>query len=321
MDVLVDLPALGAKVCPMTTFKIGSRGSALALAQADWVKRKLEETGLNVEITVIKTSGDRFVDRTIQSLGGKGIFTKEIEDALLSGAIDLAVHSMKDLPTEVPQGLAIAAVPQREDARDVLVSRKNIPLKNLPPGAQLATGSLRRKSQILNYRSDLTMIPIRGNVDTRLQKLFEQELDGIVLAAAGLKRLGREDRVTEYLTPDICLSAVAQGALAIETRDDGPSRQSVTFLHHDPSFTEVTAERAFLRKLGGGCHVPVAARAFIEGELLNLTGMVAEPDGRRLCRDRIAGPKDQAVALGTELAERLIEAGAGGMLAGVITGA
>jgi hydroxymethylbilane synthase len=305
----------------MIGLKIGSRGSALALAQADWVKRKLEETGLKVEIAVIKTSGDRFVDRTIQSLGGKGIFTKEIEDALLSGEIDLAVHSMKDLPTELPKGLAIAAVPQREDARDVLVSRKNIPLKNLPPGAQLATGSLRRKSQILNYRSDLSVVPIRGNVDTRLQKLFEQGLDGIVLAAAGLKRLGREDRITEYLAPDICLSAVAQGALAIETREDGPSRQSVAFLHHAPSFIEVTAERAFLGKLGGGCHVPVAARAFMDGELLDIRGMVAEPDGRRLCRDRIAGPKDQAVALGTELAERLIQAGAGGMLAGVVTGA
>ncbi|HEX6176230.1 MAG TPA: hydroxymethylbilane synthase [Candidatus Binatia bacterium] len=305
----------------MIGFRIGSRGSALALAQADWVKRKLEQTGLKVEIIVIKTSGDRFVDRTIQSLGGKGIFTKEIEDALLSGTIDLAVHSMKDLPTELPKGLAIAAVPQREDARDVLVSRENIPLKDLPKGAQLATGSLRRRSQILNYRSDLTMIPIRGNVDTRLQKLFDQGLDAIVLAAAGLKRLGRKERITEYLTPEICLSAVAQGALAIETRDDGPSRQSVAFLHHDPSFTEVTAERAFLRKLGGGCHVPVAARAFMEGELLNIMGMVAEPDGRRLCRDRIAGPKEQAAALGTELADRLIRAGAGEMLAGVVTGA
>ena len=305
----------------MTGFRIGSRGSALALAQADWVKRKLDQTGLKVEITVIKTSGDRFVDRTVQSLGGKGIFTKEIEDALLSGTIDLAVHSMKDLPTEVPKGLAIAAVPQREDARDVLVSRENIPLKDLPKGAQVATGSLRRRSQILNYRSDLTMIPIRGNVDTRLQKLFDQGLDAIVLAAAGLTRLGKEDRITEYLTTDICLSAVAQGALAVETRDDGPSVQSVAFLHHDPSFTEVTAERAFLRKLGGGCHVPVAARASIEGELLNIVGMVAEPDGRRLCRDRIAGPKEHAAALGTELAERLIRAGAGAMLAGVVTGA
>jgi hydroxymethylbilane synthase len=191
----------------------------------------------------------------------------------------------------------------------------------LPKGAQLGTGSLRRQSQILNYRSDLVMVPIRGNVDTRLQKLFEQGFDAIVVAAAGLKRLGREDRITEYLTPDICLSAVAQGALAIETRDDNPSRQSVAFLHHDPSFIEVTAERAFLRKLGGGCHLPVAARAFIDGELLNLTGMVAEPDGGRLCRGRIAGPTGQAAALGTELAERLIRDGAGEMLAGVRSGA
>jgi hydroxymethylbilane synthase len=305
----------------MTMLKIGSRGSALALTQAAWVKGKLEETGLEVEITVIKTSGDRFVDRTIQSLGGKGIFTKEIEDALLRGEIDLAVHSMKDLPTEVPHGLTIAAVPEREDARDVLVSRENIPLKALRKAAQLGTGSLRRRSQILNYRGDLVMVPIRGNVDTRLRKLFEQGCDAIVLAAAGLKRLGREDRITEYLTPDICLSAVAQGALAIETRDDGSSRQSVAFLHHDRSFIEVTAERAFLGKLGGGCHLPVAARACIDGELLDLMGMVAEPDGRRLCRGRIAGPTGQAVVLGTELAERLIREGAGEMLAGVRSGA
>jgi hydroxymethylbilane synthase len=314
---LMDLPALVAKVRLMTTLKIGSRGSALALTQADWVKGKLEETGLEIEITVIKTSGDRFVDRPIQTLGGKGIFTKEIEDALLRGEIDLAVHSMKDLPTEVPHGLTIAAVPEREDARDVLVSRENIPLKALPKAARLGTGSLRRRSQILNYRSDLIMVPIRGNVDTRLRKLFEQGFDAIVLAAAGLKRLGREDRITEYLTPEICLSAVAQGALAIETRDDNSSRQSVAFLHHDPSFIEVTAERAFLRKLGGGCHLPVAARACIDGELLSLTGMVAEPDGRRLCRGRIAGPKGQAAALGIELAERLVSDGAGEMLAGV----
>jgi hydroxymethylbilane synthase len=301
----------------MTTLKIGSRGSALALAQAEWVKRKLKDTGLQVDINIIKTSGDRFVDGPIQSLGGKGVFTKEIEDALLRGEIDLAVHSMKDLPTEVPEGLAVAAVPHREDARDVLVSRKNIPLKALPDGARVGTGSLRRRSQILNYRSDLALVPIRGNVDTRLRKLVEQELDAIVLAAAGLKRLGREDRITEYLTPDICLSAVAQGALAIETRDDKRSRQSVAFLHHHPSFLEVTAERAFLRKLGGGCHVPVAAHALIDGDLLNLTGLVAEPDGHRLCRGQIAGSTGQAAALGTELADRLIREGAGEMLAGV----
>jgi hydroxymethylbilane synthase len=312
--------SMPAPVVKMTTFKIGSRGSALALAQANWVKRKLEETGLNVEITVIKTSGDRFLDRTIQSLGGKGVFTKEIEDALLKREIDLAVHSMKDLPSELPEGLAIAAVPEREDARDVLVSRNDLPLRDLAKGAQLATGSLRRKAQILNYRSDLSVVPIRGNVDTRLQKLMEKGLDAIVLAAAGLKRLGRQDRITEYMPPDICLSAVAQGALAIETRDDEASRQAVAFMHHNPSFLEVTAERAFLRKLGGGCHLPVAAHAVIDGELVNLAGMVAEPDGRRLCRGAIAGPTGQAAALGTELAERLIRDGAGEMLAGLTTG-
>lgn len=304
----------------MPTFKIGSRGSALALAQASWVKRKLEETGLNVEIIVIKTSGDRFLDRSIQSLGGKGIFTKEIEDALLRREVDLAVHSMKDLPTELPGGLAIAAVPEREDPRDVLISRNDIPLKDLPEGAQLATGSLRRKAQILNYRADLSVVPVRGNVDTRLQKLVDEGLDAIVLAAAGLKRLGRQDRITEYLSPDICLSAVAQGALAIETRDDEPSRQTVAFMHHIPSFLEVTAERAFLRKLGGGCHLPVAARAAIDGELVNLTGMVSDAEGRRLCRGRISGPAAQAAALGTALAERLLRDGAGEMLAGLATG-
>jgi hydroxymethylbilane synthase len=320
MEFPIDLPGTLLRVCPMTTFKIGSRGSALALAQANWVKRKLDETGLNADVIVIKTSGDRFFDRTIQSLGGKGIFTKEIEDALLKREIDLAVHSLKDLPTELPEGLAIAAVPEREDPRDVLVSRNGIPLKDLPKGAQLATGSLRRKAQILNYRTDLSVVPIRGNVDTRLQKLMEEGLDAIVLAAAGLKRLGRQDRITEYLSPNICLSAVAQGALAIETRDDDASRQAVAFMHHNPSFLEVSAERAFLRKLGGGCHLPVAARALIDGEIVNLTGMVSDPDGRRLCRGRISGPIARATALGTELAERLLRDGAGEMLAGLTTG-
>jgi hydroxymethylbilane synthase len=304
----------------MTTIKIGSRGSALALAQAGWVKRTLEQTGVRGDIIVIKTSGDRFVDHGIQSLGGKGVFTKEIEDALLGGEIDLAVHSMKDLPTQLPEGLAIAAVPEREDPRDVVVSRNNIRLEHLPNGASVATGSLRRKAQILNYRSDLSLVPIRGNVDTRLRKLETERLDAIVLAAAGLKRLGRQDRISEYLSPDICLSAVAQGALAIETRVDEPSRQAVAFMNHDSSFLEVTAERALLRKLGGGCHVPIAARAVVDGELINLTGMVADTDGRRVCRGSISGPTAEAVALGTALAERLLRDGAGEMLVGLRVG-
>jgi hydroxymethylbilane synthase len=304
----------------MTTLKIGSRGSALALAQASWVKRTLEQTGITVETIVIKTSGDGFVDRAIQFVGGKGVFTKEIEDALLGGEIDLAVHSMKDLPAELPEGLAIAAVPEREDPRDVVVSRNNIRLEHLPKGASVATGSLRRKAQILNYRSDLSLVPIRGNVDTRLRKLETEPLDAIVLAAAGLKRLGRQDQISEYLSPDICLSAVAQGALAIETRVDEPSRQAVAFMNHDSSFLEVTAERALLRKLGGGCHVPIAARAVVDGELINLTGMVADTDGRRVCRGSISGPTGEAVALGTALAERLLRDGAGEILGGLTTG-
>ena len=304
----------------MTTVKIGSRGSALALAQAGWVKRSLEHAGVSVKIIVIKTSGDRLVDRTIQSLGGKGAFTKEIEDSLIGGEIDLAVHSMKDLPTELPHGLSIAAVPEREDPRDVVVSRDNIRLEHLPKGALVATGSLRRKAQILNYRSDLSLIPIRGNVDTRLRKLETERLDAVVLAAAGLKRLGREDRISEYLPPDICLNAVAQGALAIETRADEPSRQAVAFMNHDSSFLEVAAERAFLRKLGGGCHVPVAARATVDGALINLTGLIADTDGRRICRGSISGPTVEAVALGTALAERLLRDGAGEMLGGLTTG-
>ncbi len=304
----------------MTAIRIGSRGSALALAQAGWVKRTLEQAGVSVEIIVIKTSGDRFVDRTIQFLGGKGVFTKEIEDALLGSEIDLAVHSMKDLPTELPEGLAIAAVPEREDPRDVVVSRGNVRLEHLPKGASVATGSLRRKAQILNYRSDLSLVPIRGNVDTRLRKLDTERLDAIVLAAAGLKRLGRQDRISEYLSPDICLSAVAQGALAIETRADEPSRQAVAFMNHDSSFLEVAAERAFLRKLGGGCHVPVAARAVVDRQLINLTGMVADTDGRRICRGSISGRTAEGVALGTALAERLLRDGAREMLGGLTTG-
>jgi hydroxymethylbilane synthase len=304
----------------MTTIKIGSRGSTLALAQAGWVKRTLEQTGASVAIIVIKTSGDRFVNRTVESLGGKGVFTKEIEDALLGGEIDLAVHSMKDLPTELPGGLTIAAVPEREDPRDVLVSRNNIRLEHLPKGASLATGSLRRKAQILNYRSDLSLVPIRGNVDTRLRKLETEGLDAIVLAAAGLKRLGRQDQISEYLAPNVCLSAVAQGALAIETRADEVSQQVVAFMNHRSSFLEVAAERAFLRKLSGGCHVPVAARAVVDDTFINLTGVVADTDGRRLCRGSISGDATKAVALGTALAERLLREGAGEMLAGLTTG-
>ena len=304
---------------PMTTLRIGTRGSALALAQAGWVQQKVEESGVKTDLIIIKTSGDRSVDRAIQSLGGKGIFTKEIEDALLNHEIDLAVHSMKDLPTELPDGLMIAAVPPREDPRDVLVSRNNIAFKDLPKGARVGTGSLRRKAQILYSRSDLSVVPIRGNVDTRLQKVGREGIDAIIVAAAGLKRIGRQDRITEFLNSDICLSAVAQGALGIETRTDEPSRQAVAFMHHEASSLEVVAERAFLRKLGGGCYVPVGARAVVKNDLVDLAGIVADTEGRRLFRGVISGPTAQAAALGIALAERLLRQGAGEMLAGLTT--
>ena len=287
------------------------------MAQADWVRRQIvgRHPEVTVEVIVIKTSGDRFLDSPIQAMGGKGVFVKEIEDALLQKEIDLAVHSMKDLPTELAAGLVIAAVPEREDPRDVLVSRTGLTLQNLPPRAKVGTGSLRRKAQLLHYRGDLSLLPIRGNVDTRLRKLDSGEFDAIVLAAAGLKRIGRAERITEFLEAEVCLNAVAQGALAIETRSEDAMRQRLGFLHHEPSHEAVVAERAFLQRLGGGCHVPVGAWAMVNGQSVNLSGLVAEPEGARVCRGQIAGPSTRAAELGSELAQRLIDQGAGTILA------
>jgi len=301
----------------VTRVRIGSRGSTLALAQANWVKQRLVEqyADLQVDVTLIKTRGDRFVDTPIPAIGGKGIFTKEIEEALLSKDIDIAVHSMKDLPTQFPDGLTIAAVPAREDARDVLLSRDNRRVNDLPTGARLATGSLRRRTQLLHYRGDLAVVPIRGNIDTRLRKLDGGEADALVLAAAGLKRIGRADRITEYLPDEVCVSAVAQGALGIESRDDGSVRQLLAFLHDRTSHAEVVAERALLNRLGGGCHVPIGARARAEGDTLKIIGIVASPDGKTICKDMLAGDIVMAAALGRNLAERLLKDGADKILA------
>lgn len=301
----------------MIRIRIGSRGSALALAQANWVKAQLESRhpDAQIELTVIKTSGDQFVDRPIAAIGGKGIFTKEIEEALLRNDIDLAVHSMKDLPTEMPPGLILAAVPKREDARDVLVARGNIAFKDLGQNARVATGSLRRQAQLLHRRRDLAMVAIRGNVDTRLRKLDEGEADALVMAAAGLKRIGQEGRITEFLSEDICISAVGQGALGIETRDDPSQREMLSFLHDPATFAEVTAERTLLARLGGGCHVPVGARARVEGETLNLIGVVAKPNGKAICKGIIEGRVTIAREIGRRLAEQLIRDGADRILA------
>ena len=296
----------------MRSLRIGTRGSKLALAQSGWVQKRIEERfpGTRFETVLIKTSGDQFVDTSLQAVGGKGIFVKEIEEALLRREIDLAVHSLKDLPTETARGLTLAAVPEREDPRDVLVSRNGVPLNALPAGARLGTGSLRRKAQLLHYRPELTVTAVRGNIDTRLKKLAKGDFDGIILAAAGLKRIGHEDRITEFLSPEVCLSAVGQGALALECREDDPLQAKLSFMHHSPTYHAVTAERSFLRRLGGGCHVPVGALATTDGESLRVLGVVADVQGHKLYRGENCGPTDEGERLGRELAESLLTEGA-----------
>jgi len=297
--------------------RIGTRGSALALAQSNWVKAQLlqNQPELEVELRIIKTSGDRLIDTPIQDLGGKGVFTKEIEEALLRDEIDLAVHSMKDLPPQLPVGLVIAVMPKREDPRDVLVTREKRPFADLPSGTTIGTGSLRRQAQLLHKRRDLSLVPIRGNVDTRLRRLDEGQVDGLVMAAAGLKRIGRADRIGEYLADEVCVSAVAQGALGIEARKDSSVREHLSFLDDPATSLEVAAERALLDRLGGDCYVPIGARARLAGSELKLTGIVASPDGSRLCRSEISGHADDAAELGRRLAEELLKQGALELLA------
>ena len=298
----------------MSTIRIGTRRSPLALVQAEWVRGRIREhdPSATVEIVPIRTSGDRFRHLPIEKIGAKGVFIKEIEEALLEGAVDVAVHSMKDLPTELPDGLAIAAVPEREDPRDALISRVAESLAALPAGARVGTGSIRRRAQVLNQRPDLAVVPIRGNVDTRLAKLEGGEVDALLLALAGLKRLGREREATQALPPETWLSAVAQGALGLETRRGEVER--LRFLDHGPSALEVEAERAFLRRLEGGCQVPVGARAVAGPAGVTLAGMVAEATGERLFRGEISGAWADAASLGVELAERLLDDGAGAAL-------
>ena len=300
----------------MTPLRIGTRGSALALVQASWVKQQVEceHPERAVELRIIKTSGDSFVNTAISNIGGKGVFTKEIEDALRRGEIDLAVHSLKDLPTELPEGLMIAAVPPREDARDALVARQKQTFSLLPSGCKIGTGSLRRRAQLLHLRRDLVPTPVRGNIDTRLKKLDAGEVDALVLAAAGLRRLGREDRIAEFLADEVCVSAAGQGALGIESRNDGSMSEWLKFVHDLKTCAEVTAERALLDRLGGGCHVPIGARARADGIALKMVGVVASLDGSALCRGEIAGRMSDAAQLGKRLAEQLLEKGADKLL-------
>jgi hydroxymethylbilane synthase len=296
---------------------IGTRGSKLALWQAEWVHARLRqlEPGLLVSLKQIKTTGDKMLDTPLATIGGKGLFVKEIEDALLCGEIDLAVHSMKDVPTRLPEGLEILSIPERADPRDVLISRDGVMLDRLAAGARIGTSSLRRQAQLLHARPDLSIHMLRGNLDTRLRKLEAGEYDGIILAAAGLCRLGWADRVTEYLSPDVCLPAIGQGALALEGRaDDAFVRELAGRMEHRPTRLAVTAERALLERLEGGCQVPIAAHATIDHDRLSMRALVAGVNGRRLIRDAIHGSVDEAHRLGVRLAERLLEHGGGEIL-------
>lgn len=287
---------------------IGSRGSQLALWQANWVKGRLEGLGESCRIEIIKTTGDKITDVPLAKVGAKGLFTKEIEEALQEGRIDLAVHSLKDLPTALPGGLGLAGIPEREDSRDALVGFR---LENLPDGAKVGTSSLRRAAQLRVLRPDLEIDPVRGNLDTRLRKLDEGQYDAIVLASAGLKRMGWENRIAEALPPEIMCPAVGQGALAIETRQDGgPAECLCRRLDHAATRVAVNAERAVLASLGGGCQVPIGAHARVENGRLRLLAIVVSPDGARLVRRHKDGPVADAERLGRELGRELLDAGA-----------
>jgi hydroxymethylbilane synthase len=293
--------------------RIGTRGSQLALYQANWVKEKLIQAhpDLNVTLIKIRTTGDKIQDGPLAKIGGKGLFVKEIEEALLQGRIDLAVHSIKDVPTEFPKGLHLSVITQREDPRDALIAKDGKKLKDLPQKAKIGTSSLRRQAQLLHFRGDLELVSLRGNLDTRLRKLKTMNLDGIVLALAGVKRLGLGEEITEIIPTEISLPAIGQGALGIETKmDDKEVEDQIQFLNDPDSRIAISAERAFLKKLEGGCQVPIAALAKIVGMVLLIEGLVGTLDGKRLIRGHLEGPLEKAESLGIQLAESLLEAGA-----------
>ncbi len=308
---------------PAPLLRIATRKSQLALWQADHVAALLRRThpGLTVELVPMVTQGDRIQDRSLAAIGGKGLFIKELEVALQERRADLAVHSMKDLPGELPEDLTIAAVLERVDARDALLSASGAALQDLPRGAHIGTSSLRRQAQLLAVRPDLRIEALRGNVDTRLRRLDSGGMDAIVLACAGLIRLGLESRITERIDPKVSLPAVAQGVIGIECRRaDTGALALVAVLNHAGTQVAAAAERAFAHRLGGSCQSPIAAHARLEGTHLFLDGLVAEPDGSRLLRDTLSGGADDPMALGRQLAERILAAGAGALLERLRTG-
>jgi hydroxymethylbilane synthase len=303
----------------MSTLVVATRGSALAMWQANHVKARLEadDPELRVTLLVLKTKGDKILDVPLSQVGGKGLFVKEIEEALLRKDAQLAVHSMKDVPAELEPGLVLSAVSAREDAHDVLISKGNLRLAELPQGAHVGTSSLRRVCQLRAQRPDLKISALRGNVDTRLRKLDEGEYDAIVLAAAGLIRLGHGDRISERLAFDVSLPAIGQGALGLETRADDPDTIARVrrVLHDETTAACVTAERAFLARMHGGCQTPIAAHATLVQGTLQLEGLVGHTDGTKILRSGTTGAPASAAALGKALAEELLGKGGQEILA------
>ena len=296
---------------------IGSRGSQLALWQANWVKSELERLhdNVDIDIRIIATSGDIIQDVPLAKIGGKGLFVKEIEEALLANEIDLAVHSMKDVPMELPTELGISVITKRENPLDALISKNGEKLADLPQGATIGTSSLRRSSQLLKYRDDFKIHPLRGNVDTRLRKVEEGKYDAILLASAGLNRLGWANRITEEISHDILLPAMGQGALGIETRlDDTKIYDLISTLNHEQTHYAVSAERSMVGRLDGGCQVPIGAYARVEKGLITLKGLVASLDGEVIYKLENVGPVDDAINIGQELGAQLLKMGANEIL-------
>ncbi len=294
-------------------FRIGTRGSKLALWQANFISNLISEKypELRTEIQIIKTTGDAMLSSPLSEIGGKGVFVKEIEDGLLSQKIDIAVHSMKDLPTILPEGLCIGAVAKRHDPRDVLLSKKGLTLSQLPEGAKVGTGSLRRASQLLHYRPGFKIVSIRGNVDTRIRKLRESdEYDAIVLAMAGLERLGLGEEVTEIIDPEVMLPAPGQGIIAIECREEDIETMDILrAINHNETELQAISERAFLLKLGGDCNVPVGCYALLRKESIKLSGIISSPDGKVIIKKEAYGSRDEAQQLGGQLAELVLADG------------
>jgi hydroxymethylbilane synthase len=288
------------------------------MTQSEWVAKRLRERypEIDIELLVIRTKGDIMQNVALSVIGGKGVFIKEIEEELLRNKVDLAVHSMKDVPAQLPEKLEIAATPPREDPRDVLISRGNRKLEEMPPGARIGTGSIRRELQLRNHFSHLEIVPLRGNLDTRIKKLKTENLDGVIVAGAGLARMGWLSRVSQFLPVDVIIPAVGQGALGIETRrDDDHCREIVEFINDPVTFIEVGAERAFLKRLGGGCQLPIAAFAKKNGEKIVIEGMVGSLDGKVVIHERVEGEAEAYMEIGSGLAETILLRGGDALLA------